>query len=291
MRLFKLPILLLLFMSMIGNVAHAFDIAVENEDGVTIYYNWINDKMELEVTYRSMDSRSYIYYGYENIESISIPKTVTYNGNEYNVTSIGDNAFSGCSGLTSVTIPKSAFSRCSGLTSITIPNSVTSIGNHAFSGCTGLTSINIPNNITNIGSRAFSNCSDLTIAVIGNSVTSIEEWTFYGCTDLKEITIPENVTNIGNKAFDSCDRLRKVICLSSTPPIIVSGSFPNRSNQTLYVPKGCRLTYEDADYWWEFKEIFEQGSSQGSPKGDMNGDGVVDISDALVIIDIVLGRK
>ena len=64
------------------------------------------------------------------------------------VTSIGDGAFSYCTGLTSITIPSSvtsigysAFIGCSGLTSITIPSSVTSIGNYAFYRCTGLTSI------------------------------------------------------------------------------------------------------------------------------------------------------
>ena len=85
------------------------------------------------------------------------------------VTSIGSYAFSGCSGLTSTTIPNSvtlisytAFSGCRGLTSITIPNSVTSIGIAAFRGCSGLTSITIPNSVTSIGDSAFWGCSGLT---------------------------------------------------------------------------------------------------------------------------------
>ena len=100
MRSFKLPILLLLFMSMIGNFAYAYDIAVENEDGVTIYYNWINDKTELEVT--SIGTSHIKYEG-----SVSIPETVTYDEQIYSVTNIGDGAFIECSKLTSVNIPNS----------------------------------------------------------------------------------------------------------------------------------------------------------------------------------------
>ena len=69
-----------------------------------------------------------------------------------------------------------------------------------------------------------------------------------------------------------------------------SNTFPNRSNQTLYVPKGCKSLYKDADYWWEFKEIIEEGASQIGSKFDVNNDGEINITDALIIIDIILGR-
>jgi hypothetical protein len=94
-----------------------------------------------------------------------------------------------------------AFSGCSGLTSITIGNSVTSIGSAAFSGCSGLTSITIPNSVTSIEAQAFYGCSSLTSVTIPNSVTSIGEWAFYGCSSLTSITIPNSVTSIGGYAF------------------------------------------------------------------------------------------
>ena len=142
---------------------------------------------------------------------IIIPPSVEYNSVTYSVTSIGDNAFSYCRGLTSVTIPNSvtsigsrAFFDCSGLTSVTIGNSVTSIGGYAFYNCSSLTSITIPNSVTSIGDWAFRNCSGLTSVTIPNSVTSIGDYAFYYCSGLTSVTIPNSVTTIGDYAFDDC---------------------------------------------------------------------------------------
>ena len=148
---------------------------------------------------------------------LTIPDSVTYGGISFSVTSIGNEAFEYCSGLTSLTIPNSvtsigssAFSGCSGLKSVTIPNSVTSIGNGAFWGCSGLTSLTIPNSVTSIGDWAFQYCSGLTSVTIGNSVTSIGEGTFISCSGLTSITIPNSVTAIGNWAFWHCSSLTSV---------------------------------------------------------------------------------
>ncbi|MDE7419947.1 MAG: leucine-rich repeat domain-containing protein [Muribaculaceae bacterium] len=94
-----------------------------------------------------------------------------------------------------------AFSLCSGLTSVTIPNSVTSIGDEAFRECSGLTSVTIPNSVTSIGKATFNQCSGLTSVVIPNSVTSIGDEAFYECSGLTSVVIPNSVTEIGDKAF------------------------------------------------------------------------------------------
>ncbi len=130
---------------------------------------------------------------------------------------IGDGAFIGCSGLTSVTIPNSvtrigerAFGGCSSLTSVTIPNSVTNIGNAAFADCSGLTSIEIPNSVTNINRSAFAGCSSLTSVTIPNSVTSIGDAAFWFCSSLTSVTIPNSVTSISYDAFSECDNLKTI---------------------------------------------------------------------------------
>ena len=133
------------------------------------------------------------------------------------VTSIGSSAFSGCTSLTSVTIPDSvtsigsyAFSDCDSLTSVTIPDSVISIGSSAFSDCDSLTSVTIPDSVTSIGGSAFSGCTSLTSVTIPDSVTSIGSGAFYGCTSLTSITIPDSVTSIGDDAFYRCTSLANV---------------------------------------------------------------------------------
>ena len=175
-----------------------------------LYYNITSgsDKT-VEVTYQDgFDSNNYT-----GLTSITIPSSVTYYGTTYSVTSIGNSAFSGCTSLTSITIPNSvtsigssAFFGCTGLTSITIPNSVTSIGDGTFWRCSSLTSITIPNSVTSIGGSAFSGCTGLTSVTIPNSVTSIGYYAFEGCTGLTSIVVES-----GNATYDSRDNCNALI--------------------------------------------------------------------------------
>ena len=128
------------------------------------------------------------------------------------VTSIGERAFRGSTGLTSINIPNSvaviedmAFYGCSSLESVAIPNSVTSIGGSAFLGCSGLTSLTIGNSVAVIGDMAFLDCSGLTSLTIGNSVTSIGDMAFYDCSSLSHLIVPDSVITIGRDAFNGVD--------------------------------------------------------------------------------------
>ena len=143
------------------------------------------------------------------LTSVSIPGSVT---------AIGSSAFSGCTGLTGITVPdsvtsigSSAFSGCAGLRSISLPDSVTGIGSSAFDGCTGLTgSIAIPDGVTLINSSAFRNCWRLTGVTFPDGVRLIDENAFSGCTGLTGITLPADLVRIGNSAFSGCTGLNSL---------------------------------------------------------------------------------
>ena len=188
-----------------------------------IYYNIKSSTGKtVEVTYRGNSYSSYInvYTG-----SIVIPSTVTYYGTTYSVTSIGKEAFRGCTGLTSVAIGSSvtsigedAFEGCSGLTEVNITdlsawckigfeNSTSNplyYAHHLKLNGTEITNLVIPDEITEIKRYAFGRCSGLTSVTIPNSVTSIGKSAFLDCSGLTSVTIPNSVTSIGDSAFNMC---------------------------------------------------------------------------------------
>ena len=169
------------------------------------------------------------FRGCSSLESVVIPDSVT---------SIGDYAFRNCSSLTSVTIPDSvtsigyeAFYSCSSLTSVVIPDSVTSIGENAFQSCSSLTSVTIPDSVTSIGQYAFEGCSSLTSVTIPDSVTSIVGSVFEGCSSLTSVVIPDSVTSIGYSAFSGCSSLTSVTIPDSVTSI-GSSAFQSCSSLT-----------------------------------------------------------
>ena len=135
-----------------------------------------------------------------------------------------------------------AFSGCTGLTSITIPNSVTSIGGRTFEGCTGLTSVTIPNSVTSIGGGAFSGCKGLTSITIPNSVTNIHDGAFANCSSLISVTIGNGVTNVGASVFRGCNSLTSVTWNAKA-----CSDFDNGRNTPFY----CNVYYGD-DWYLNF---------------------------------------
>ena len=158
-----------------------------------------------------------------NIKEFQIPN---------NVSSIGHNAFEGCTSLTNIEIPNSvtdirhyAFSSCDSLTKIdylgtigqwvqikfdgSAANPLTQ-GARLYIGGQLVNELVIPNNVIKISAYAFYNCKSLTSIVIGNNVTSIGEAAFYKCISLKSVTIPYSVKSIGESAFYNCTNLKEI---------------------------------------------------------------------------------
>ena len=151
-----------------------------------------------------------------------------------------------------------AFYYCTSLTSVSIPNSVTSIGSHAFYNCTSLTSVSIPNSVTSIGSHAFNGCSQMSQVTLSDNLQYIYDYTFCNCSSLKSISIPEKVQVIYVAAFYGCSELSEIyVYWKDSWPIVGTAAFDgiNKSNCTLYVPKGTVETYRTADVWKNFANI------------------------------------
>ena len=218
--------LLSLLIALLPLVAQAETVEIDG-----IYYNLVKKVKTAEVTSRPSGK----YTGV-----IEIPDSVEYEGETYEVTIISPYAFSGCIGLTNVTIHSSvtsiggyAFMDCNKLMSVIIPNSVASIGGGAFSGCSGLKEVHITDlgkwcqirfenggaNPLSYAHHLYVNGKEIKDLVIPSSITSIGESAFLCCSGLTSATIPNSVTSIGERAFGGCSGLTSITIPNSVTNI------------------------------------------------------------------------
>ena len=172
-----------------------------------------------------------------NLVSIEIPNSVS---------SIGESAFSGCTGLTSIvlssnmkTIENYTFDGCSSLESVTIPEGIETIGTATFRGCSHLSSLNFPNSLLQIGYEAFNGCSKLSQLDLGSGVTTIAGNAFNGCQQLKSVDFPSSLKSIGERAF--CGTGLTSVTIPNNVTDIDQGAFMNCSSlKTAVLPDNMR---------------------------------------------------
>ena len=173
----------------------------------------ISAQTEITVPDSITEIGSYTFYGFPNLQKVSLPSTLT---------GIGDSAFAHCSSLARIDIPdgvtrigRSAFQSCKGLLSVKLPAGLTEWGMLTFAECHKLSRVTLPEGIATVPTGAFLSCTGLTDIELPRSVTAIEASAFAGCTRLEQIEIPEGVTQIPNYAFRGCSALLRITLPSS----------------------------------------------------------------------------
>ena len=230
-------------------IATSLSAAAYSFESAGIYYNITGDNT-VEVTYSDRNNNTYS-------GSVSIPETVTNNGTEYSVTTIGESAFKG-SAVTSVSMPEgitsidyNAFSGCQNLETVALPESLTIFGFRAFESCKLLKTIKIPSGVTAIPGSCFYCCSSLESVTIPEGVMTIGQYAFLGC-NLKELTLPSTVTMIGSRAFVSNNRFQSITCNATTPPSLGENAFNHNISTTVKVPLSSIAAYRQAEGWKVF---------------------------------------
>ena len=181
------------------------------------------------------------------------------------VSRIGDYAFSGCLGLTSMIIPDGvtsigsfSFMNCKNLSTVTLPKNLTGILEQlTFYGCSSLNNIVIPEGVTGIDRWAFNECTSLSDIVLPESLTTVGEHAISGCPNLKQLILPSSLTFIGDYAFAGDSGLTKIQVLASTPPRINTGyamgnPFSATGSCPIQVPAASIEAYKQAAGWKDY---------------------------------------
>jgi len=222
------------------------------------------------------------FSGCDNLTSVNITDISSWCGVAFanaqaNPLAVAHNLYIDNQLITSLVIPDEltsigdyAFYGCSGVTSISIPNNIASIGTEAFKGCDNVTSATLPtsalssitksklqkvaiNGGEEIASGTFMNCSNLTSVDMGNSVTSIGQFAFSGCTGLQSIKIPSSVTSIAWRTFNGCSNLTSVTFENTSGWYYApTGSDFNSISANVTNPStnATNITSTYLDYYW-----------------------------------------
>lgn len=223
-------------------IATSLSAAAYSFESAGIYYN-ITGNNTVEVTYSDRDNNTYS-------GSISVPETVTNNGTEYSVTTIGESAFKG-----------------SAVTSVSMPESITSIDYDAFYECKNLESVTLP-----------------------ESLTTLDYDAFQYCCNLESIIIPSSVNSIGISAFSECKALKDIYCQAVNVPETHSSAFNNSpiEKMTLYVPGESMNAYKTTAPWSGFGKF--QTLTTGIEKTETAAKPMITTADGQIAVSSLSGN-
>ncbi len=197
----------------------------------------------------SKDHKRLISYPGGKTGAYTIPDSVSYVER--------GSAFTGCAGLTKLTIPDSVIIQdesygfvslcdCTGLKEVKLPNYLTEIGQDMFKGCSSLETVNIPESVVLIGQNAFEDCTSLKQLTLPEGLTTIEDWAFVNCKSLEHMNLPSTLTSIGNLAFSNCSSWCDPVVVPSGVRSLPEWAFQNCTKiPSVTLPEG--LT--DIDLW------------------------------------------
>lgn len=259
---------------------------------LTTYENFVVD-----YDYKNEETRIIEYVG--NDASVVIPDRI---GN-YNVKVIDERAFVNNKTVENVTfsflmenIRSYAFFGCTSLKTFDAPYFLTNLGNYAFYGCTSLTDVTFKNNINYINQGTFANCTSLKNVTLSESINYIKEDAFSGCTSLSQIVIPESVKSIDKTAFNSCSPNFTIIAPkgSYAETYAIENNIKYERPPIKYgdVDDDTRITIKDVTYlqkalaFVDDIEILE--GTDTFIRADVNGDGVIDVRDGVLIQKYVI---
>lgn len=232
--------LLIFMLLMIAAPVWAYDFEVPQAAGYSLYFTIVNrEENKVEVTYPATTQEGYWYGHVRPTGPLTVPALVEHDGIGYVVVSIGERAFSGCDGITTLYLPHTlvsigdyAFSQCYGIQGlVTIGERVTYVGRSAFYACSGITAVQF-NAVQcetmggTISSTAFGGCRSLTRLLFGPKVKRIPDYAFYGMDQLDtEWSLPEELEYIGENAFAYCSKMRGSLSIPTGVQVISPYAF------------------------------------------------------------------
>jgi len=237
-----------------------------------VYYGLIGTRWAF-VTFSGLEEDAVKYTG-----RVVIPSQISHGGHTYSVISIGENAFAGCDGLTTVQLP----------------SSVRAVSACAFLGCSGLRQVTLPEGIQVFASCAFTGCTSLQQITLPRHAEFVDTLTFYCCASLKSVILPHRIRTVCQGAMEHLPALTDLYCFSSVPPVAERGSFTLSDQQhcTLHVPAEAVAMYQESPLWSDFYRIVPLSDTdytkQNYHRGDVNDDGQIDADDLALLRRLIV---